>query len=68
MYWLAIIAIVVGEVLLSLYMLFTGKWTIKLSWGNLFLQIFCTIVFIVIVNNSNLFDAGFISYVHLKII
>ena len=66
MYWPAIIAIVVGEVLLSLYMLFTGKWTIKMSWGNLFLQIFCTVVFIVIVNNSNLFDAGFIGYVHLN--
>lgn len=63
-YWPAVIAILVGEVLLSLYKLFTGKWTIKMSWANLVLQFVCTVVFIVIVNNSNLFDPGFIRYIN----
>ena len=63
-YWPAVILIVVGEVLLSLYKLFAGKWTIKMSWVNLVLQFVCTVVFIVIVNNSNLFDPGFISYIN----
>jgi len=64
MYWPAVIAVIILEILLSIYKLYETKWTLKLSLFNTALQIIFTVVFVVIVNNSNLFHAEFIDYIN----
>lgn len=53
---------IVFEIGISLYKLVQGKWTQRLAIGNAILQVAGTIVFIVIVVNPHLFNAGFITY------
>ncbi|WP_144611616.1 HAAS signaling domain-containing protein [Bacillus cereus] len=62
-YWPIVVIVIVFEIGISLYKLVQGQWTKKLAIGNAILQIVGTIVFIVIVVNSHLFNEGFITYV-----
>ncbi|WP_367888188.1 HAAS signaling domain-containing protein [Bacillus wiedmannii] len=62
-YWPIVVVMIVFEVAISLFKLVQGQWTKKLAIGNAILQIAGTIVFIVIVVNSNLFTEGFITFV-----
>ena len=59
----AILLIVGLEVLFSLYKLYEGKWTLKMGWFNAAFQLISTIVFIMILNTSNLFNSDFVEYI-----
>lgn len=61
-YWPIVIIMIVFEICISLYKLAQGQWTQRLAIGNAILQIAGTIVFIVIVVNPHVFNAGFITY------
>ncbi|PET66612.1 HAAS signaling domain-containing protein [Bacillus cereus] len=61
-YWPIVVIIIVFEICISLYKLVQGQWTQRLAIGNAILQIAGTIVFIVIVVNPHVFNAGFITY------
>ncbi|WP_049119153.1 hypothetical protein, partial [Bacillus cereus] len=61
-YWPIVIIMIVFEICISLYKLVQGQWTQRLAIGNAILQIAGTIVFIVIVVNPHVFNAGFITY------
>ncbi|EOP69345.1 MULTISPECIES: HAAS signaling domain-containing protein [Bacillus] len=62
-YWPIVVIMIVFEIGISLYKLVQGQWTQRLAIGNAILQVAGTIVFIVIVVNSHLFNEGFITYV-----
>lgn len=57
-----VVIMIVFEICISLYKLVQGQWTQRLAIGNAILQIAGTIVFIVIVVNPHVFNAGFITY------
>ncbi|PFT67047.1 hypothetical protein COK67_06570 [Bacillus cereus] len=61
-YWPIVVIMIVFEICISLYKLVQGQWTQRLAIGNVILQIAGTIVFIVIVVNPHVFNAGFITY------
>ncbi|PGK78580.1 HAAS signaling domain-containing protein [Bacillus thuringiensis] len=61
-YWPIVVIMIVFEICISLYKLVQGQWTQRLAIGNAILQVAGTIVFIVIVVNPHLFNAGFITY------
>lgn len=61
-YWPIVVIMIVFEICISLYKLVQGQWTQRLAIGNAILQIAGTIVFIVIVVNPHVFNAGFITY------
>lgn len=61
-YW-PIVVIVIGlEIALSIYKLIKGQWTKRMAISNTVLQLIGTIVFIVILINSNLLSQDFIMY------
>ena len=62
-FWPFVVIIIALEVLLALYKLFIGKWTMKMSLFNLLLQILCTGVFIVMINNATLFHPDFLIFI-----
>ena len=61
-YWPAVVIIIVMEVLLALYKLVIAKWTMKMSLFNTALQMICIGVFIIIINNANIFHPDFIIF------
>lgn len=61
-FWPFVVIIIVLEVLLALYKLFIAKWTMKMSLFNLILQIIWIVMFVVIINNANLFHPDFINF------
>ncbi|MBK4742633.1 MULTISPECIES: HAAS signaling domain-containing protein [Bacillus cereus group] len=61
-YWPIVVIMIVFEICISLYKLVQGQWTQRLAIGNAILQVAGTIVFIVIVVNPHVFNAGFITY------
>ncbi|MGH0798548.1 HAAS signaling domain-containing protein [Bacillus cereus] len=61
-YWPIVVIMIVFEICISLYKLVQGQWTQRLAIGNAILQVAGTIVFIVIVVNLHVFNAGFITY------
>lgn len=61
-YWPFVVIMIGFEIVLSLYKLIKGKWTKRIAISNTVLQIIGTIVFIVILVNSNLFNQDFITY------
>lgn len=61
-YWPIVVIMIVFEICTSLYKLVQGQWTQRLAIGNAILQVAGTIVFIVIVVNPHVFNAGFITY------
>lgn len=61
-YWPVVVIVIVFEIALSLYKLIKGQWTKKIAISNTILELIGTIVFIVILINSNLLNQGFITY------
>lgn len=61
-YWPVVVIVIVFEIALSLYKLIKGQWTKRIAISNTILQLIGTVVFIVIVVNSNLLNQGFIAY------
>ena len=61
-FWPFILIIIVLELMLALYKLFIAKWTIKMGFFNLILQVFCIVMFVVLINNANLFHPDFITF------
>ncbi|EJR80789.1 MULTISPECIES: HAAS signaling domain-containing protein [Bacillus cereus group] len=61
-YWPIVVIMIVFEICISLYKLVQGQWTQRLAIGNAILQVAGTIVFIVIVVNPHVLNAGFITY------
>jgi hypothetical protein len=61
-YWPVVIIVIGFEIVLSFYKLIKGQWTKRMAIFNTVLQLVVTIVFIVIVINSNLLNQDFITY------
>ncbi|MBD3109241.1 hypothetical protein IEO70_12880 [Bacillus sp. AGMB 02131] len=61
-FWPYVVIIIVLEVLLALYKLVVAKWTMKMSLFNLILQVICIVMFVVLINNVNLFHPDFITF------
>ncbi len=62
-YWPLILLVVGLEISLSIYKLIERQWTRKIAWCNTVLQLVVSVVFIIIVNNSELFSPTFLSYI-----
>lgn len=61
-YWPIVIVVIALEIGLALYKLFKGQWTKKMASLNTTVELFATVVFIVIVSNPNLMNQEFITY------
>jgi len=61
-YWPIVIVVIALEIGLALYKLLKGQWTKKMASFNATLELFATVVFIVIVSNPNLMNQEFITY------
>jgi hypothetical protein len=61
-YWLIVGMVILLEIGLSLYKLIKGQWTKKMSIFNTILQVYATLVFIVIVITPNLLNQEFIIF------
>jgi hypothetical protein len=61
-YWPFVVIVIGFEIVLSLYKLIKGQWTKRMAISNTVLQLIGTIVFIVILINSNLLNQDFITY------
>ncbi|KKI93172.1 membrane protein [Bacillus sp. SA1-12] len=61
-YW-PIVVIVIGlEIALAIYKLIKGQWTRKMAISNTVLQLLGTVVFIIILLNTNILSHDFITY------
>lgn len=60
--WPIVVMVIGFEIALSLYKLIKGQWTKRMALSNTALQLFGTIVFIVILINPNVLSAEFITY------
>ncbi len=60
--WAIIIVVIALEIGLALYKLLKGQWTKKMASFNTILELFVTVVFIVILSNPNLINQEFIKY------
>jgi len=61
-FWPAVVIIIVLEVLLALYKLFIGKWTMNMSLFNMVLQMIGIVVFVFMITNENILHPDFIIY------
>lgn len=61
-YWPIVIVVIALEIGLALYKLLKGQWTKKMASLNTTVELFATVVFIVIVSNPNLMNQEFITY------
>ncbi|MEH7121877.1 hypothetical protein V7127_01385 [Bacillus sp. JJ1773] len=61
-YWPFVLVVIVLEITLALYKLIKGQWTKKIAIFNTAVELFATIVFIVIFSNPNLLSLEFITY------
>ncbi|MGE7909454.1 HAAS signaling domain-containing protein [Lysinibacillus xylanilyticus] len=61
-YWPIIIVVIALEIGLALYKLLKGQWTKKMASFNTILELFATVVFIIILSNPNLINQEFITY------
>lgn len=61
-YWPLVIIMIALEIALAVYQLVIGIWTKKMALYNAILQIFATIVFIIILSNPQLLNIEFTSY------
>ncbi|MFB7641603.1 HAAS signaling domain-containing protein [Peribacillus butanolivorans] len=62
-YWPLIFCIIFLGVILAIYKLLVGQWTLKLALINAIYQLLSTITFIIIISNPNLFTHEFITYI-----
>lgn len=61
-YWPIVIVVIALEVGLALYKLLKGQWTKRMAVFNTIVELFATVVFIVIISNPNLMNQEFITY------
>ncbi|GHI00349.1 HAAS signaling domain-containing protein [Neobacillus kokaensis] len=61
-YWPIVVMVIVFEIALSLYKLIKRQWTKRMALGNSVLQLIGTIVFMVILLDSNLLNNDYITY------
>ncbi len=61
-YWPIVIVVIALEIGLALYKLLKGQWTKKMAIFNTIVELFATVVFIVLLSNPNLMNEEFISY------
>lgn len=61
-YWPIVVLVIVFEIALSVYKLIMGQWTKRMAIVNFVLELIGTIVFIVILINSNLLNKDFIIF------
>jgi hypothetical protein len=61
-YWPIILVVIGFEIALALYKLIKGQWTQKMAIFNTAHELIATVLFIVILINSNLFHQEFIAY------
>ncbi len=61
-FWPIVLVVIGLEIALALYKLIKGQWTKRMAIYNTALQVFSTIVFIVIFLNPNILNPDFISY------
>ncbi|WGF38968.1 MULTISPECIES: HAAS signaling domain-containing protein [Lysinibacillus] len=61
-YWPIVIVVIALEIGLALYKLLKGQWTKKVAIFNTVVELFATVVFIVIVSNPNLMNQESITY------
>ncbi|WNS76179.1 hypothetical protein RRV45_03965 [Bacillus sp. DTU_2020_1000418_1_SI_GHA_SEK_038] len=61
-YWPVVLIVIALEIILALYKLIKGQWTKKIAIFNTAVELFATIVFIVIFSNPNVLHLEFITY------
>lgn len=61
-YWPIVLVVIGFEIALALYKFIKGQWTKRMAIFNAVLQLIGTIVFIIILRNSNLMTQDFITY------
>lgn len=61
-YWPLVVILIAFEIALAIYKLFKGQWTKLLAIWNTILQLFASILFIIIIISPNLLNEDFISY------
>ncbi|MBD8135643.1 hypothetical protein IFR10_08820 [Bacillus sp. CFBP 13597] len=61
-YWLLVSCVIIIGVLLAIYKLFLGRWTLKLAFFHAIYQLLYTLAFIVIISNPDLLNPEFLAY------
>ena len=61
-YWLLVSCVVIMGVLLAIYKLFLGRWTLKLAFFHAIYQLLYTLAFIIIISNPDLLNPEFLAY------
>lgn len=61
-YWLLVFSTIILGIILALYKLLVGQWTLKLAIFNAIFNLVSSIIFIIIISNPNLFNDDFITY------
>ncbi|MFJ7993421.1 HAAS signaling domain-containing protein [Peribacillus frigoritolerans] len=61
-YWLLVSCVIIIGVLLAIYKLFLGRWTLKLALFHAIYQLLYTLAFIIIISNSDLLNPEFLAY------
>ncbi|MEW5551012.1 hypothetical protein ABGT24_06055 [Peribacillus frigoritolerans] len=61
-YWLLVSCVVIMGVLLAIYKLFLGRWTLKLALFHAIYQLLYTLTFIIIISNPDLLNPEFLAY------
>lgn len=61
-YWPFVLVVIALDITLALYKLIKGQWTKKMAIFNTAIELFATIVFIVLLSNPNLLHQEFITY------
>ncbi|MGN7393670.1 HAAS signaling domain-containing protein [Peribacillus frigoritolerans] len=61
-YWLLVSSVIIIGVLLAIYKLFLGRWTLKLAFFHAIYQLLYTLAFIIIISNPDLLNPEFLAY------
>ena len=61
-YWLLVSCVMIMGVLLTIYKLFLGRWTLKLALFHAIYQLLYTLAFIIIISNPDLLNPEFLAY------
>ncbi|MCY9137540.1 HAAS signaling domain-containing protein [Peribacillus frigoritolerans] len=61
-YWLLVSCVIIMGVLLAIYKLFLGRWTLKLALFHAIYQLLYTLAFIIIISNPDLLNLEFLAY------
>ncbi|WP_454861281.1 HAAS signaling domain-containing protein [Peribacillus frigoritolerans] len=61
-YWLLVSCVIIIGMLLTIYKLFLGRWTLKLAFFHAIYQLLYTLTFIIIISNPDLLNPEFLAY------